>query len=192
MYDIVMDFAEAEQVDAEANNECVVPTTFKNEAATGYRRWADYAAATGLAAAWRAWSEDEACAQRDVAADTEAVHNATPWCERDDAGTPTTCTDALEPNDSRATAKAVTGTVADLRICAADEDWLRIDAGGAVRIEFAHATGDLDLTAYDASGAQTATSAGTGNVETVTVPAGGYVKVFGYSGAQAPYRVVAP
>ena len=192
MYDVVMDFAEAEQADADARGVCVVPTTFKSEAGTGYRRWADYATATGRGAAWRAWSEDESCAQRDVAADTEAIHNATPFCERDEGAGTGTCTDALEPNDARTTASTIAGTVDDLRICAADQDWLRINAGGTVRIEFTHATGDLDLAAYDSTGAQTTTSAGTGNTESVTVPLGGYVRVFGYNGAQAPYRVVAP
>ena len=68
--------------------------------------------------------------------------------------------------------------------------WLKVTAASTVRIEFSHAEGDLDLVAYDAAGAQVGQSAGTGNTEQVTVPAGGTVKVHGYNGAQAAYRAV--
>jgi hypothetical protein len=190
MYDVIADYAAAEKADAEARGVCEPLTVFMSHP-DGYQRWAAYAAETGRGAAWRAWSEDESCAQRNVAADTEATHQGTPFCELDDDGGGG-CTDAFEPNDSRAAARAVSGTVNDLRICAADEDWLRSAAGGAVRIEFTHSAGDLDMVGYDAAGTQVAVSQGTGNSEQVTIPAGGSVKIYGYSGAQGGYRVVAP
>ena len=188
MFDVIMDYAADEQ--AAAGEACVAPTVFMSQT-HGYQRWASHAVATGRGAAWKAWSEDEACAQRDVAADTEASHQSVAYCELGDGGGGGgTCTDLLEPNDSRAAARTVAGTVSDLRICAADEDWLKVTAASTVRIEFSHAEGDLDLVAYDAGGAQVGQSAGTGNTEQVTVPAGGTVKVFGYNGAQAAYRAV--
>jgi len=191
MYDIVMDFAEAEQAEAAARGTCVAPTVFKNT--NGYGRWADFAASTGRAAAWKAWTEDETCAQKNVASDTAAEQDAIAYCELSAAPTPpAACTDAHEPNNTRATAKPVTGAVAGLKICAADEDWVKSNAGGTITVTFAHASGDLDLVAYNAAGAQTATSAGTANTEQVTVPAGGFVKVFGYNGAQNSYSITAP
>lgn len=186
MYGVVMDYAAAEQ--EEAGEACVAPTPFLSHA-DGYRRWADFAAETGRAAAWRAWSEDEPCAQRDVAADTEAEHHGTPFCELGGGGAGG-CTDALEPNDARQSAHAIAGTVEDLRICAGDEDWLRVDAAATVRIELDHAAGDLDVTAFDAAGTQVGQSAGTTDAEQVAVPAGGAVRVYGYNGAQNDYRVV--
>jgi len=46
----------------------------------GYAYWAAYAASIGRSADWRAWSEDETCAQKNVASDTEAALSATPYC----------------------------------------------------------------------------------------------------------------
>jgi hypothetical protein len=190
MHEVIMDYAAAEQAEASSRGVCVAPTVFMNHT-DGYARWAAHATSTGRGAVWRAWSEDESCAQRAVAADTERSHAAQPWCELEQTGTGT-CTDALEPNDSRAAARAVTGTVPDLRICPNDQDWLRSAAGGTVRIEFRHADGDLDLVGYDAAGNQVAISESTADREQVTIPAGGYVKVFGYAGATGAYRVIAP
>jgi hypothetical protein len=61
-----------------------------------------------------------------------------------------------------------------------------------VRIEFSHAGGDLDLAAFDAGGAQVAVSDGASDSETVAVPAGAGVRVYGYEGATSTYRIVAP
>ena len=102
------------------------------------------------------------------------------------------CTDAMEPNNARYAAHAASGTVNGLRICASDDDWFAIAAGGTVRVEFTHASGDLDVQAFDAQGNRVAASEGTSNVEQVTVPAGGTVRVFGYSGATNTYRLIAP
>jgi hypothetical protein len=189
MAEIILDLARDEADAAEAAGTCAPPVVFRNES-TGYQRWASHAAALGRSAEWRAWSEDEPCAQRNVSQDTIAATAGTPWCELSDDATPS-CTDALEPNEDRGAARAVTGTV-DLRICAGDQDWLRSAAGGSVTITFTHAQGDLDMAAFDTAGAQVGVSQGTTNTETVAVPAGGTVRVYGYQGAQGAYRVQAP
>ena len=79
-----------------------------------------------------------------------------------------------------------------LRICPSDEDWYSIATAGTVRVEFTHASGDLDIQAFDASGTRVGASEGTTDVEQVNVPAGGSIRVFGYSGATNTYRLVAP
>ncbi len=191
MYDIVMKQAAAEQAAAEAASTCVAPTVFASRQ-DGYSKWSAYAATLGRASDWKAWSEDEACPQRNVASDTVAVVEETPFCELETGGGGSTCTDAQEPNDSRTTARAASGTIANLQVCAADEDWFKLAAGGAVRIEFTHANGDLDLAAYDANGTRTSVSENTANTEQVTVPAGGSVRVYGYNGARNAYKLVAP
>ena len=191
MYDIVMKQAAAEEAAAEAASTCVAPTVFASRQ-DGYQKWAGYAATLGRAAEWKAWSEDESCPQRNVAQDTVATVDATPYCELETGGGAPTCTDAQEPNDSRATARTAAGTLTGLQICAADDDWFKLAAGGTLRIEFTNANGDLDLEAYDANGTRTSTSTTTGNSEQVTVPAGGSVRIYGYSGARNVYKLVAP
>ena len=79
MYDIIMDGARADAKAAEAAHTCAAPVVFKSQQ-DGYQRWASHAAALGRAADWRAWSEDESCAQRAVAVDAEAALEATPYC----------------------------------------------------------------------------------------------------------------
>jgi hypothetical protein len=190
MYDIIMDLARAEKAQADANGTCVAPVVFKSRS-DGYQRWSQYAASVGRGAEWRAWSEDESCPQRDTSVDADGGPAETPYCSLDEGGPAPSCTDPYEPNNSRLTAHAVTGSV-ELRICASDDDWLKVAAGGTVKIEFTNGTGDLDLEAYDAAGNRTATSNGTTNTEQVVVPAGGTVHVFGYAGAQNAYRVIAP
>ncbi|HUQ51677.1 MAG TPA: hypothetical protein VM692_05615, partial [Gammaproteobacteria bacterium] len=189
MFDIIMDKARKDEAAADAANTCVAPIVFENRA-DGYALWAQHAASLGRAADWRAWSEDEACPQRGVAQDTEAPLDATPYCELEIDGN--VCTDPREPNNSRTAAVAASGTVGELRICAADEDWFTIATGGTVKITFHHADGDLDLEAYDATGGRAASSAGTSDTEQVTVPAGGSVRVFGFSGAKGAYTLTAP
>lgn len=75
MYEIVMDRARADLAGG-----CAAPAVFKSRA-DGYQRWQSHAAALGRAAQWRAWSEDEACAQRAIAVDEEAPQAAAPYCE---------------------------------------------------------------------------------------------------------------
>ena len=184
MYDIIMDKARADA----GTGTCTTPTVFKSRS-DGYKVWKDHAAALGRAADWREWTEDESCSQRDVPSDTDGAPPATPFCELDTTPTPT-CTDSLEPNNSQAAAKAATGTVSGLKVCAGDDDWIK--ASGTVKIDFTHSAGDLDIEAYDAAGTKVGASAGTSNTETVTVPAGGFVHIFGYSGAQNSYTLTAP
>lgn len=83
MHDLIVDEAKAELAAAEANGTCIAPPVFMNEAGTGYGRWASYAAMQGKSAQWKAWSEDEPCAQRDVAADTQEPVAATDSCALD-------------------------------------------------------------------------------------------------------------
>ncbi|MBE7451410.1 MAG: hypothetical protein HS111_21685 [Kofleriaceae bacterium] len=188
MYEIIMAEAAAERAAAAAAGTCAPPTVFMSHGG-GYARWAARAQAMGQAAAWRAWSEDESCPQRAVAQDEVAPVEVTPYCERTSGGGGA-CTDAYEANDSRAAARAIAaGTHADLRICAADRDWFSTSTARTVRITFSHAAGDLDLAAYDASGARVATSQGTGDSEQVTVPAGGTFEVYGYNGATGGYTL---
>ena len=188
MGEVIVDLERKHQAEAAANNTCVAPIVFKSET-TGYQRWASHAASLGRAGEWRAWSEDESCPQRDVASDTALEATSTPYCTLSGGSTPTSCSDAFEPNDTRAAAATVSGTHA-LEICAGDEDWFKVS--GTVTITFSHAAGDLDLTAYDANGAQVASSASTANTESVTVPAGGFVRVYGYQGATGSYQLTAP
>jgi hypothetical protein len=191
MYDIIMNKARADAAAAEASGNCVSPTVFKSRM-DGYALWASHATSLGRGAEWRAWSEDETCQQRDVAQDTEALLAATPFCNLGLGGGTPSCTDAQEPNNSQNVARSASGTIESLQICASDEDWYKIAAGGSVRIEFTHANGDLDLVAFDGAGNRVAASEGTGNSETVTVPAGGSVRVFGFNGARNSYRLIAP
>ncbi|NVB85099.1 MAG: hypothetical protein HOV81_42425 [Kofleriaceae bacterium] len=79
MYDLVMKKAAADQASADSRNVCEAPVVFKSRA-DGYKYWADYAASIGRGAEWRAWSEDESCPQKNVAADTETELEATPYC----------------------------------------------------------------------------------------------------------------
>jgi hypothetical protein len=187
MYSVIMDYEKDEQARAAAAGTCVAPTVFMAQP-DGYARWAAFAATTGRAAAWKPWTEDEACAQRDVAHDTVAATPDTAFCELGSVGA---CTDAQEPNDGMSAARAVgVGTIAGLKICGGDDDWFAVSGSRTVRVQFTSSAGDLDVVAYDASGAQIAVSQGTGDVEQVTLPAGGKVRVYGYDGATNTYTLV--
>lgn len=80
MYDLIMARAHADQTAADAAGTCAAPTVFRSRT-DGYRHWSDYASSIGRGAEWRVWSEDEACAQRNVLEDTEASAAGTPYCE---------------------------------------------------------------------------------------------------------------
>jgi hypothetical protein len=188
MYAVIAAEAAAEAAAAAAAGTCAAPTVFMNQA-DGYARWAARAQAMGQGAAWRAWSEDESCPQRAVARDTIAATDAAPYCALGDADD--VCADAYEANDTLAAARALApGSYADLRICAGDRDVFRSATARTVRITFRHADGDLDLFAYDTSGARVARSEGTGDSEQVAVPAGGAVEVVGYGGATNRYTLI--
>ena len=189
MYDVVMAEAAAELAAAEAAGTCAAPTVFMSQT-DGYARWATRAGAMGQAAAWKPWTEDEACAQRDVARDEVAAVEQTAFCSLGSAGGGE-CADRFEPNDTRAAAAAIAaGTHGDVRVCSADRDWYKSAFARTVRITFSHAAGDLDMVAYDAAGARVGQSQGTGDSEQVMVPAGGTVEIFGYSGATGAYTLI--
>jgi hypothetical protein len=61
-----------------SDEQCVEPLVFKNDG--GYQVFADYAASIGLGASWQPWSEDEPCAPRAVASDTEVAHEWADFC----------------------------------------------------------------------------------------------------------------
>lgn len=79
MYLIVMQMNE-ERV---SDSQCVEPIVFKND--NGYGQFQAYAQSIGMGSAWKAWTEDEPCAQRAVAQDTEADHAWAPFCSVRDA-----------------------------------------------------------------------------------------------------------
>lgn len=75
MYQIAMNYNESLQQSA-----CTAPVVFKNTNG-GYQVFATYAAQNGQGAQWKAWTEDEPCAQRDVQNDTEKAHGWVAWCD---------------------------------------------------------------------------------------------------------------
>lgn len=79
MYDLIMQKAAADKAAADERGVCEAPVVFASRS-DGYQRWAEFAASVGRASDWKAWSEDESCPQRAVAADTEAPLSATPYC----------------------------------------------------------------------------------------------------------------
>lgn len=80
MAEIIADLAREEKEAAEAEGVCRAPTVFKSQA-DGYKLWKDHAVKMGRGADWLEWSEDEPCEQRNVAADTEAAFEGTPFCQ---------------------------------------------------------------------------------------------------------------
>jgi hypothetical protein len=191
---IIMDYATKEQA-----TQCVAPTVFRSEQG-GYQRWAAHAASIGQAAAWKAWTEDETCAQRNVAEDTVAPPTAIAWCSLDGGGGgSSSCSDdSFEPNNSRSAAKAVTsGQQLQAKICPNNEDYFKITvaAGRGIdaRITFQHAAGDLDLELLGPTGQRVAISEGTTDSERVAatgLAAGDYtLRVYGYAGAGGAYTL---
>jgi hypothetical protein len=78
---VILDAAKAEQAKAAANNTCVQPTIFKAAGGgDGYSSWAQHAKDMGRQADWRAWSEDEPCAQRATAEDTTTWRGSPDYC----------------------------------------------------------------------------------------------------------------
>lgn len=194
MFEIVMDYAEAEQARAEADGMCVQPTVFRAEAASGdgYDRWRAHAASLGRDGEWVAWSEDETCGWRDVAEDTP-TGRGTDWCALGAAEDPPAPADGCDPaggDDALADARPLSGPV-EARICEGDEDWYRVDVEGraAVRIAFRHADGDLDLEAVDAAGTRLAVSQSITDEEVVEAEGPFWVRVYGYAGATNAYVI---
>lgn len=203
MREIVLAYAEKEQADAAARGLCVEPTVFRAEAedrragGDGYGRWRRFAESIGRGAEWRAWSEDEPCAQRDVQEDTITGRGASVrWCARSGGGSTMPPAAGCDPDggdDTIARARPLArGTTIEARICASDVDFYRIDggtAGAEVVVRFRHASGDLDIQALRADGSVIAESAGTSDEERVRGSGIFYVRVFGYGGAQNSYSI---
>jgi hypothetical protein len=87
---------------------------------------------------------------------------------------------------SRGTATAIgAGFHTSLGVCNGGQAWFanRGTTSQRVHVNFDGAAGNLNATAYTSSGAYAGFSIGTGNVETVTVPAGGTLQVWAVSGA---------
>jgi hypothetical protein len=103
-----------------------------------------------------------------------------------------------EPNEGFSTAAEMGNGTYTLRISSGEVDWFRISAAGGtplvVRIEFQHATGDLDLELYDDQNTMVDHSWGTSDFEEVTVtPASAlsfYARVLGYQGADGNYDLL--
>ncbi len=109
---------------------------------------------------------------------------------------PTCADDNYEPNDSAATAVALTaGTYRNLEVCASDADWFAIDLVSGqsldVSIAFSHSAGDLDLQLVDDNDAEITVSESTDDDEAISVTAAytgtHYLHVYGYQGAATDY-----
>lgn len=111
--------------------------------------------------------------------------------------------DRFEPNDQRAAATPVgVGLEDELTLCPFDQDWFAIasPAGATwdLAIRFSHAEGDLDLRVYDPLISATlpvasSTTLTDDEAVSVTTPLATtlYVRVNGYGGARAVYRLEA-
>jgi hypothetical protein len=197
MADLILDHAEQERAEADADGECRAPTIFRHEPGTGYGRWAQYAASVGRGHEWRAWSEDETCPGKNEPEDRIVGVDGTAFCALGEGGGGS-CTDDFEPNESPGTARAITaGQTVSAQICASDADHfaVTVGAGGRIdaRLEFVHATGDLDLELLSPTGTRAAIAQGTSNVEAISATglgAGRYVlRVYGFSGQKGSYSL---
>ena len=87
------------------------------------------------------------------------------------------------------------GTYNGLAICPDDNvDWIRIPAttgAGNITIEFDHGQGDLDMALFKSNGTEIANATSSDDNETLDSPPGlRFLKVYGYSGASAPYSLI--
>ena len=81
MAQIVLDYAEKEKAQNEADGVCKQPTTFKSSAGGKYDAWKMHASELGPANEWKSWSEDEPCAQRGVGEDTLGARGGAAMCK---------------------------------------------------------------------------------------------------------------
>lgn len=82
MSDLILAFAKEEQAKAAADKKCVQPTVFAAKpGGDGYEAFRAYAKAQGREAEWRAWSEDEPCAQRAVTEDALGPRGNQAFCK---------------------------------------------------------------------------------------------------------------
>lgn len=195
MYEIVMSYAEAEQAEAESSGMCVAPTVFRAHA-DGYERWRAHAVDIGRGGEWRAWREDESCPQRAEPEDAEdPARAASAWCAlvSEPVPQPDSGCDATGGSTQAGAALLPVGVTRSARLCSAEDDWYRVDAGGAVTVtvSFDHAAGDLDVELVAADGRVLGSSTSVQNVETVRGNGTVFVRVYGYRGAANSYTIVA-
>ncbi len=190
---IIMDYARKEQ-----EAQCIAPTVFKAESGA-YQRWAAHAATLGQSAAWKAWSEDESCSQRNTPND---VANAdltadVAFCSLPEDGN-ASCD--YGTNNSIAMAATLTSQQVQTKVCGGgDNDYYKVYVQNGrtltVNVTFTHSAGDLDVELLSSAGARLHASEGTTGTETVTksgLTAGYYyVRVFGYDGASNSYSIAA-
>lgn len=79
MAEIVTDYATKEKAAADAAGTCRQPTVFGAHGGN-YDVWKQHAASIGRAADWKAWSEDEPCAQRDTQEDALGPNGNVAMC----------------------------------------------------------------------------------------------------------------
>ncbi|MFH2006750.1 MAG: PPC domain-containing protein [bacterium] len=188
MHQIVMDYNNERQ-----QNGCQDAVVFKAMGG-GYSVFRDFAESTGRGHLWRDWSADETCPQSDVDNDTEVAHEWTAFCDLG-AATPTPdCSDSLEPNNNpNEAAQVQAGTYPDLEVCSGNDDYFAIDGAGGItaRIEFTHASGDLDMELYQGTN-KIGSSTSSSNSEEISAADGGpyILRVYGYSGAANTYTLV--
>ena len=177
---------------------CQEPLVFKAMGGA-YNLFQEYAEETDRGHLWKMWSEDEPCPQRGVDNDQEVDHEWIPWCEayqgEVEPPEPTCEDDIYEPNDTPSEAGEVgDGSFENLMICENNDDYFRINFSGnslTARIEFSHDEGDLDLELYK-NGDQIERSWSTSDFEEITVTEDGLynLRVYGYNGASASYRLI--
>lgn len=199
MYDIIMDYNQKQVYDV-ATMSCQAPTVFKNDG--GYGLFEAHAQSLGVGEQWVQWSEDEPCAQRDVAQDTEAPTQWAAFCDVadeilgiDEVG----CQDGFVNNHAIEQAASVeAGQLNNLKICEGREDWFVVELApgqrAMIELRFNHSDADLDLELTTREGAILANSAGITNEEVAQAKLedGGklYVRVFPYErGASAGYSL---
>jgi hypothetical protein len=191
MHAIIMSYADTEAENASATGMCAMPTVFRAET-DGYARWEDHAASLGRADAWRPWSEDESCPQRDVAEDVvSTMRDITDWCAIADVEAPPVeaACDPEGGDDTMTSARLLEGAM-NSELCDGDPaDWYRVDGDATVVVSFVNADGDLDVEAYDAEGRVIDSSTSIADTERVTGRGTFYVRVYGYAGATNRYRI---
>jgi hypothetical protein len=105
---------------------------------------------------------------------------------------PTACVEeSHEPNDGRASAAPIGVGSFAAGICGANDDYYSVSLTGRWRVDldFRHSDGDIDLFALDASGRVIGTSDSADDDESLTVTGPATLRVIGYDGARAAYRL---
>jgi hypothetical protein len=100
--------------------------------------------------------------------------------------------ETYEPNDTRAAAAPIAPGGFNAGICGANDDYYAVSLTGRWRVDldFRHSDGDIDLFALDASGRVIGTSDSADDDESLTSTGAATLRVIGYGGARAPYRLV--